>query len=149
MKALECRTLAAVGLKYSFEKDMVIYPAQCMQWLDRRPLPIGYADIYACATIANGCLRMRNYSPRPVLPVDRPTVPDQTEKRQTIAVTLRLRFAARVNYKFAMDQVNMLDSRLCGTMSNLKYQLLVPVHILPISPPFEHCVLRERPRVRI
>ena len=48
---------------------------------------------------------MRNYSPRPVLPVDRQTdgrTDGQTEKRQTIAVTLRLRFAARVNYGFQL-----------------------------------------------
>ena len=36
---------------------------------------------------ANGYLSMRNYSPRPVFPVDRQT-DGQTEKRQTIAVTL-------------------------------------------------------------
>ena len=45
----------------------------------------------------NGYLRMRKYSPRPVFPVDRPT-DGRTEKCQTIAVTLRLRFAARVKY---------------------------------------------------
>ena len=74
-----------------------------MQWLDRRPLPIHYCigytdiyaratihhmltDIYACAIIHHAqCFRW----------TDKRT--DEREKRQTIAVTLRLRFAARVN----------------------------------------------------
>ena len=42
-------------------------------------------------------LQKKKYSPRPVFPVDRPT-DGRTEKRQTIAVTLRLHFAARVKY---------------------------------------------------
>ena len=56
----------------------------------------GYLRMRNYSPHANGYLRMRNYSPRPVLPVDRQT-DGQTEKRQTIAVTLRLCFAARVN----------------------------------------------------
>ena len=75
--------------------------AQFRYILDRRPLPVGagHPDIYACATIHHVLTDIYACAiiPTPSASGGQTNGRRRTEKRQTIAVTLRIRFAARVN----------------------------------------------------
>ena len=93
----------------------------------------------------NGYLRMRKYSPRPVFPVDRPTyVHTDGQKTPNDAVTIRLRFAARVNNKVQVDQrtaywVKIVTTYCANLFPTLTSKLATfTMHLLYSS--FRHCL---------